>query len=108
MPNQVNFWPFLSPETRAELIQLAITFDVDNIYVWRKTYYERRNSFIIRRYHQLRKETNMTKKGIYEKISQEASEIFGEVTAKAVEHVIYDSPNSRHTSTIPGLTKYHM
>ena len=107
MSNQINLWPFLSAPTRAELIQLAITFNADKIYVWRKAYYEQRNLVIKEMYNQLKRETNMMNKEIYAKIAQESSQIFGTVTAKAVQHVIYDSLDSRHSSTIPELTIHH-
>jgi len=96
MSEQVNFWPFLSRETRTELSQLATSIGTDTIYVQHKRYYERRNLLILRRYYQLKEETKMTNHQIYEQIAHQISKKLGTVTAKAVQHVIYASADSRN------------
>ncbi len=96
MSEQVNLWPFLSKDARTELSQLANSIGTDTIYVQHKRYYERRNLLILKRYYQLKEGTKMTNHQIYEQIAREITQILGTVTAKAVQHVIYASDDSRN------------
>ena len=95
MLNQLNLWSFLSPQVQNELINLADSVGTETIYIWRRPYYARRNTFILKRYRQLRAGTNKPNKEIYEQIAKEVSELWCKISDKAVKHVIVrDGPNT--------------
>jgi len=96
MPTQ-NLWSHLPPEIQNELIKHANSIGTDTIYIWRRPYYEQRNSFIWKRYHQLKASTDLTNKEIYAQIAREISRRFGNISPKAVQNVVYawrSFPNS--------------
>jgi hypothetical protein len=96
MSNQVNLWQHLSEEIQNELIKLADCLGTETIYIWRRPYYQRRNSLILKKYRKLKENTNKASKEIYKQIAQEMSGLLGKTSAKAVEHVISrNSPNNR-------------
>jgi len=95
MSNQINLWPHLPKEIQNELIQQADSIGTETIYIWRRPYYARRNLYLLKRYHQLKTNTNKPDKEIYDQIAKYVSELFGKISAKAVEHVIARySPNT--------------
>jgi len=96
MSNQVNLWNFLSQEIKNELIKHADSIGTDTIYIWRRPYYERRNSLILKRFRQIKTNTDKANKDIYEQIAMEVSKLLGNISPKAVQHVVYDSLTSRN------------
>lgn len=95
MPNQINLWPYLPKEIQNELIKHADSRGADTIYIWRRPYYEQRNSLILKRYGQLKASTSKPNKEIYEQIAREISRVSGNISPKAVQNVIYASTSSR-------------
>jgi len=88
MHNQINLWAYLPKEIQKELIKHADSIGTETIYIWRRPYYARRNALILKRYHQLKTNTNKPDKEIYDQIAKDVSELLGKISAKAVKHVI--------------------
>jgi hypothetical protein len=95
MPNQVNLWSYLPKERQRELINLAETIGTETIYIWRRPYYQRRNSLILKKYQELRSSTSKSDQEIYQQIASEVGKMMGPISVKSVEHVITRySPNT--------------
>jgi predicted RNA-binding protein len=92
MSNQINLWSHLPDEIQNELIKVAEKIGVETIYIFRRPYYQRRNSLILKRYYQLRSKNNQSLKEIYEQIAREVSKFSGNISIRAVEHVIKRNP----------------
>ena len=96
MPSQINLWHYLPEEKQKELIQMAHSIGQDTVYVLHSSYYDKRNGDILRRFIQLKKNTNKSNKVIYQQIANEISEHFEKVSPKAIEHVVSGLFNSRN------------